>query len=501
MPTLSPAANLIRLQAVEFELEQQATESGVSEVASYATDPCGYAANVLGVSWWHKQQEIANALLTPPYRVLVKACQNVGKTHLGGGLVNWWFDSFDPGLTLTTAPTDRQVQDLLWKEVRGQRGQRGGFPGPRMSRLESAPDHFAHGFTARDGDAFQGHHAEHILIVFDEAVGVAPIFWEAAESMFAGEGHAWLAIFNPTDTSSQAYLEELTGNWHVVSLSALEHPNVLAELRGLPAPYPSAVRLGRLNEQIKSWCTPVNGIPKRTDIEWPPGSGQHLRPGPIAEARLLGRWPSQATNGVWSDGAWQAAEACMLPEPDEPIEIGCDVARFGDDFTSIHVRRGPCSLHHESANGWATDETAGRLKALANQWAQHSKQEPRDVLVKIDDDGVGGGVVDQADGYNFIGISGAAKAIDTEGYPNRRSELWFALSDRATEGNLSLARLPADILRELRRQAMAPTWKLDAQGRRVVEPKDDTKKRIKRSPDDLDAMDLAYAPGGRTEVW
>lgn len=457
---------------------------------------------MLGVTWWSKQREIAEALLRPPYRVLVKACHNVGKTHLGGGLVNWWFDSFDPGLTLTTAPTDRQVQDLLWKEVRGQRQRRGGFPGPRVSRLESSADHFAHGFTAKDGDAFQGHHSEHTLIMFDEAVGVAPIFWETAESMFAGAGHAWLAIFNPTDTSSQAYTEELTGNWHVISMSSLEHPNIIAELQGQPAPYPSAIRLERLEELLKAWCQPVSGAPKRTDIEWPPQSGQYLRPGAIAEARLLGRWPSQATNGVWSDGAWQEAEALHLPEPDEPIEIGCDVARFGDDFTSIHVRRGPVSLHHESANGWGTDETAGRLKVLANEWAQYAKgMDARQLLVKVDDDGVGGGVIDQADGYNFQGVSAAEKAIDQEGYPNRRSELWFGLADRATEGNLSLARLPADILREMRRQAMAPTWKLDAQGRRVVEPKDDTKKRIKRSPDDLDAMNLAYAPGSGITVF
>lgn len=277
-----------------------------TDAGRWSEDPAGYATNILGVTWWAKQREIAELLLKPPYRVLVKASHSVGKTHLGGGLVNWWFDSFDHGITLTTAPTDRQVQDLLWKEVRGQRGGRGGFPGPRMSRLESAPDHFAHGFTAKDGDAFQGHHSEHILIVFDEAIGVAPIFWEAAESMFAGEGHGWLAIFNPTDTSSQAYMEEFTGNWHTVSLSALDHPNIAAELAGLSAPYPAAARLGWLQGLLDKWCTPVSGPAKKTDIEWPPKSGQFLRPGPLAEARLLGRWPSQATNGVWSDGAWQA---------------------------------------------------------------------------------------------------------------------------------------------------------------------------------------------------
>jgi hypothetical protein len=239
-------------------------------MTKYQTDPCAYAREILKVEWWSKQQEIARLLCEPPYKVLVKACHSVGKTFLAAGLVNWWYDSYDPSLVLTTAPTDRQVRDLLWKEVRVQRRGRGGFAGPKMPRLESAPDHFAHGFTARDGDSFQGHHGPHILIVFDEAVGVEPIFWETAESMFAGQGHAMLAIFNPTDVSSQAYIEERTGNWHVVSLSSLEHPNIRAELRHEPPPFPSAVRVDRLDELIRKWCTQIDPAESKAgDIRWP----------------------------------------------------------------------------------------------------------------------------------------------------------------------------------------------------------------------------------------
>lgn len=467
----------------------------------YAADPVGYVREVLGVQWWHKQEEIARSLLTPPYRTLVKACHKVGKTYLGGGLVNWWYDSFDPGLVLTTAPTDRQVRDLLWKEVRVQRGQRGGFRGPKMPRLESTPDHFAHGFTARDGDSFQGNHSPHTLIIFDEAVGVGSEFWETAESMF-NTGSAWLAIFNPTDTSSQAYVEELSGNWHVISMSVLEHPNIAAELAGLPAPFPSAIRMARVDTLIRKWCRQLGPAEQRlaTDIEWPPQSGDWWRPGPIAEARLLGRWPTQATDSVWSDGAWQEAERRIIPEPDMPVEIGCDVARKGDDFTEIHVRRGPVSLHHEAANGWTTDITAGRLKQLADQWGRHCGVEGRRVLVKIDDDGVGGGVTDQRDGYRFVGIHAGSNAIETERYPNRRSELWFALAERALRGDLSLIKLAPETRIELRRQAMAPTWHLKSDGRREVEEKDATKKRIKRSPDGMDAMNLAYAPPPRSVV-
>lgn len=459
----------------------------------YADDPGRYAREVLQQTWWSKQEEIARLLLVPPYRVLVKACHKVGKTHLAGGLVNWWYDSFDPGLVLTTAPTERQVKDTLWKEVRVQRRGRSGFTGPKVPRLESSPDHFAYGFTAKDGDSFQGHHSAHTFFVFDEAVGVDSIFWETAESMF-NEGGAWLVIFNPTDTSSQAYAEELSGGWHVISMSVLEHPNILAELAGLPPPMPAAIRLSRVETLLRKWCRPVNGKPRATDIEWPPSSGEYLRPGPIAEARLLGRWPSQATNNVWSDGSFQAAETRILPVDEVMEEIGCDVARFGDDFTSIHSRRGRTSTGHETANGWSTSETAGRLKQLAREAGQRCGVDGRAIPVKIDDDGVGGGVVDQADGYNFIGCSGARSPIDYEGYVNRRSEVWFSLAERADEGQLSLIKLDADTRRELRRQALAPTWKLNGKGQRVVEPKDDTKKRIKRSPDDMDAVNLAYAP-------
>lgn len=492
----SPQSPVQAVVAPQTILTPQITQE--NQYTSYQHDPVGYAKDILGVSWWHQQRQIAEALLRPPHRVLVKASHKVGKTHLAGGLVNWWFDSFKPGITLTTAPTDRQVRDLLWKEVRRQRGQRGGFRGPKMPRLELSEDHFAHGFTARDGDAFQGHHSRSTFIVFDEAVGVDSVFWETAESMF-NQGSAWLAIFNPTDTSSQAYIEETTGNWTVISISVLDHPNIAAELAGLPPPYPAAMRLSRLETLLDKWCHPVAGKIRATDIEWPPGSGQWLRPGPIAEARLLGRWPSQATYNVWSDAAWQAADLLLLPEPDRACEIGCDVARYGDDFTAIHVRRGAVSLHHESANGWNTSETAGRLKQLARQYGRHCGLDGRDLLIKIDDDGVGGGVVDKrdddnGDSYNFVGLSAASNAFEWEDYPNRRSELWFDVAKRAKEGRLSLVRLDAATRQELRRQAMAPTWKLDSSGRRVVEPKEKTKDRLKRSPDDMDALNIAYAP-------
>lgn len=478
-----------------------------SDYARFTTDPVGYADKILDARpegdrpfpfWWEKQQEIARALMRPPYRVLVKAGHSVGKSHLAGGLINHWFDTHNPGVCLTTAPTARQVRDVLWKEVRRQRRGRGGFPGPKIPRLESSPVHFAHGLTARDATSFQGQHEAAVLVIFDEAVGVDREFWEAAESMVMGQHYAWLAIFNPTDPSSQAYAEELSERWTVIDIPVTDHPNIRAELEGRPPPYPSAVSLGWLEDHVKEWCDPIRAEDaKATDLEW---RGRWYRPGPLAEARILARWPTAAA-GVWSDSLWSAAEQATLPIPvDQLPQIGCDVARFGSDLTAVHVRCGPVSLHHESANGWDTSQTAGRLKQLCAEYAEWATRRraagtapvlPQHIPIAVDDDGVGGGVVDQLAGWAVVPVN-AQSRCDERDYPNRRSQLWFEVADRARKGRLSLGRLPADVRRKLRAQVMAPTYRLTAAGQREVERKEVTKDKLGRSPDDADALNLAF---------
>jgi hypothetical protein len=457
----------------------------------YRSDPELYAEQVLQIAWWEKQREVARSVATRR-KTFVKASHSVGKTHLGGGLTNWFFDNHGPSITLTTAPTKQQVEDLLWKEVRTQRGGRPGLQ-PKAPRMEYAPDWFASGYTARDANAFQGRHEEHVLIIFDEGTGIDGAFWDAAEGMMTGgDGCHWLVILNPTDTATRAYDEEQSGDWNVITIAALEHPNIAAELAGKPPPFPKAVRLAWLLERIQRWCTPISPGDRRAgDIEFPPGSGIWYRPGPLFEGRVMGRWPTSGSTSVWTEAMWLAAQLPM-PVPNEPLEIGCDVARYGDDYTSIVVRRGPCVLHHETHNGWSTSQTAGQLKVLAKQFASEG-EDPRQVAVKVDDDGVGGGVTDKAEGFSFQPVSGAGTPQQPEDYPNKRSELWFTVAARADQGRLDLSRLSDESRKLIRTQVMAPKWKMDADGRRVVEVKDVTKQRVKRSPDDADALNLAFA--------
>lgn len=507
------------LLARTSRLEKRFRSIAPARAASgYDGDPVGYAREVLKVEPWAKQIEVARLLLTPPYRVQLRSSHSVGKTWTLAWLTNWFYDTYlSESAAITTAPTDRDVKDLLWTEIRRQRTKAGlgGFIGDAAPEMRTGDDHFAKGFTAGRGESFQGRHFAHMLFAFDEAVGIKDVFWRTTGTMFKPQpGHFWLAAFNPTDTSSPAYANELatdsSGNplWHVVQMSSLDHPNIAAELAGLPPPYPSAVSRAQFENWLAEWSDPIDAADHNAcDLEWPPGGGHWYRCGPEMEARALGRWPSSATYGVWSDALWLAMigdDASLLTwGPADIPTVGHDPARFGNDYSTFHVRWGPVSLHHERHNGWETKRNAARCKELARFWAEkynafHPRTQeplkPQEIPVHIDGDGLGAGVIDLSDGYRFVSVCGSSRATRPGYYPNRRSENWFLLAERARQGQASFARLPKEHQTRLRQQLMAPEWEPDGMGRNRVEPKEITKKRLGFSPDDADAANLAYTP-------
>lgn len=488
---------------------------GSVQPGQYAGDPARYCREVLGVTLWSRQLECVEAIHRPPYRVLARSSHSVGKTFMAACLVNYWFDTYKPGCVITTAPTARDVRDLLWSEVRllRQRAGLGGFRGESAPELYDGPDHYAKGFTAARGESFQGRHPERMLLLFDEATGIDATFWATARTMFSGCGkHAWVCTFNPTDTSSQAHAEEMRIDeggrpaWTVVEVSSLEHPNIKAALAGRQEPYPGAVNLSQFEDWLGAWSDPIapGDVVAPTDLEWPPGSGNWFRPGPLMEGRALGRYPSSATYGVWSDRIWQLATSGEPGEFDLSAlpEIGCDVARHGDDYTAIHCRWGNRSLRHERHNGWEYPRTAERLKELCGEMAALANQHrppqavpvrAEEIPVKLDADAYGWGVYDHRGEFNFVGLAASSASLQPKLYPNRRSELWFTTVERARAGGLSLAGIPREHVQRLRQQLFAPQWFPDGAGRMVVEPKAVTKKRLGCSPDDADALNLAYA--------
>lgn len=515
-----------RLRVLEASWASRAT-SPSGDLSRYALDPVGYCRDILHVTLTPDQERIAVAFLVHPFKVKVRAGHNVGKTFLFACLANWWYDTRPESVVITTAPTYENVVRLLWTEIRLQRHRAKlpmDFIGPSAPEMKTGPDHWAMGLTAAKGEHFQGRHRANMLFLFDEDEGLDQSYYQRTKTMFkAGDGHAWGSIGNPYTTSSASCFEESQhdkdGNpaWNLFSLSCLTHPNVLAELAEKPPPVPNAVNLAQVENAVAEECERLGrsekrpgeeGFPfKHTDIEWPPESGEWYRPGPVFEAAVLGRRPTTGTNAVWSEAVFDfACGELAAVHPDMIPEMGCDVARYGDDWTAIHTRIGPNSLAHESANGWGVDQTSGRLIELAREWADTFSAsrpdrvalKPQEIKIKVDDDGVGGGVSDvlRSQGYNATPVSAASRPNDPNRFPKRRDELWFDVARRAAAGLVRLRAIPLKLRQRIRVQALGPIYQVDHAGRRQVEPKDKTKERINRSPDDMDAVNLAYAECG-----
>lgn len=502
-----------------------------ADLVRYSNDPNGFIRDVLGVILTPDQAAIADRFVRrpgQPRRIKVNSGHNVGKTLLAACLALWWFYSRPRAVIITTAPTEQDVIDLLWTEMRlRHRAARVPLPDwffPSKPQMFESEEHWARGYTARKKESFHGRHRESMLFIFDESEGVDPPYWESTNTMFQpDQDHAWLAIGNPTTTSSQSYLEDLAINpdggakWQLFVLSALNHPNVLAQLRGDPPTVPNAVTLGQVEQWLRDWTDRVEATDRKaTDVEWPPGSGNYFRPGPSFLSRVMGIRPTTGVDTVWSEAAWVRAISPAVPSRERltnawaaraGVAIGVDPALFGDDDTAFHVRIGPVSVHHESHNGWAQDRSAGRLKELCEEWAVYydrlafvdrPRLSPFDVRATIEGDGgFGAGVHSHRGDYRGWKLANAGGGCDIfvngrPTYANMRSQWWCETAKTAEGGGADFSMLPADVRAKLRMQLLTPCyWQLPG-GARMVECKADIKGRLKRSPDDADALILSH---------
>jgi hypothetical protein len=165
------------------------------------------------------------------------------------------------------------------------------------------------------------------------------------------------------------------------------------------------------------------------------------------------------------------------------------------------------ALEHRIGSSWDVNRTISELIKYAEKYCQIYNENrpksdplatPQQIPINIDDDGVGGGVTDmlKANGYHSIGIGAGSVAEKPHKYPLMRDQLWFETVMAANADDIDISRLPEKSLIEMKRQAMAVRFENDHRGRRFVWHKDKTRKVIGRSPDSMDALNLAFCHAG-----
>ena len=438
---------------------------------------------ILGGSFWSKQEEIILSVRDNRYTT-VRACHDVGKTYIASRTALWFLYSHPQSIVVTTAPTMRQVENLLWRELRAaheaSRQPLGGEP--LKTRLDIAPDWYAIGASSGDPDKLQGFHAASgdILIIIDEAAGVNEDAFEAIEGMMTSEKARMLMIGNPTSDSGSFRASHHSWTYaNKIHISVFDTPNFvengiktvedLAEAKldkvDIVSPYLVSPRWAQ--EKIDTW-----GIDS-----------------PMFQARVLGNFPSQSVNTIiplnYLELAYEKERVEKLKAKGGPLRIGVDPARFGNDETVITPRYGGYIPKQEIHSKEDTQATAGRILQYRS---------PRPVFIGIDVDGLGGGVYDKLHDEKIDGIAeiyNNGKALpDATGltFANLASQLWWRARELFIAGELAI---PKDD--KLIMQLSTRRYKFTGRGL-TVESKDDWKSRFKgKSPDRADSLIYSLA--------
>jgi hypothetical protein len=207
----------------------------------------------------------------------------------------------------------------------------------------------------------------------------------------------------------------------------------------------------------------------------------------LYRAHVRGLWPESSEDSLIPlTVVEKAMEHWSLERAKPPYSaVGCDVARFGADETVIApISKLGAAAAFVVRHGQDTMATAGQLKQAAYSSS----------TIGVDDAGVGGGVTDslmeakraRAITGQVIPVNAGSAAIDDRRFVNLRAEMWWALREALLAGDISL---PTDA--KLKGDLTTVKYRYDSRGRILIEPKDDIKKRLGRSPDRGDAIAIA----------
>lgn len=169
--------------------------------------------------------------------------------------------------------------------------------------------------------------------------------------------------------------------------------------------------------------------------------------------------------------------------PTGEVQLGVDVARYGDDHSVIAARNGNVVEHV-----WKFSKV--NTTALAQEVANIVLSSQNVTRVKVDAVGVGAGVVDELNAMNLpceiVEVVASEAATNPERYVNKRAEMYFNLKQEMMAG----ARLPADS--EIKKEILHTHYKFTANSRIQIESKETIRKHLGHSPDELDAIALAF---------
>ena len=360
----------------------------------------------------------------------------------------WWLMSYDNAIVITTAPSERQVKELLWREIRQLYMPHRETIGGKLTRtrLDFAPNRYAYGFSTNTEDRFQGFHSGNILVIVDEASGVDEFIYYAITGILTTQNAKLLMIGNPHGLAGTFYDAFHKGRkeFHTVHISAFDTPaftdagitaDNIADFE-YPDPQIQDTVEETTDEQHPAPPTIPYGLSTpnwalRTFNQYGPQSS-------VYQTRVLGEFPEEANDTLIPLRDVEAAvRRPHVVQPDDKPIMGVDIARFGDDKTVIIIRQGMLVLHIEELRKSDLVNTTGRVITAAKDF------KVKDIIV--DEVGIGAGVLDTLkvdNQFQTTGFNGGARADHVDKYLNLRAQIFDGLKQRFADGDISIPTIP-----------------------------------------------------------
>lgn len=416
------------------------------------------------------QKRFLKAVARGERRISVRAGHGVGKSAACSWALIWHMFTRFPQKAVLTAPTQSQLFDALFSEVKRWVNELPKFMRDQVEvfadriELKASPENSfmsARTSSAERPEALAGVHSDHVLLVVDEASGVPEAVFEAASGSMSSFQATTILISNPTRNTGMFFKthHELMMSWfrmHVSCVgSRLVSPDYIQQ------------QLETYGEKSKAYYVRVLG-------EFALAEDDVLIPAELVDAAM--------------------ARDVVL-DVKEPLVYGLDVARFGDDRTVLLKRQGGIVIEYKVMNGFDLMQTCG--------WVMNEAKHDEPAEIMVDSIGLGAGVADRLreQGLNIRDVNVSEASALSPTAAKLRDELWMSVKDWL---NQRTCRLPKS--EELRADLVGPTYSFLSNGKLKVEAKADMKRRGLKSPDIADALCLTFAGGaamigGRASFW
>lgn len=391
-------------------------------------------------------------------RIAVKSGQGVGKTSCLSWLIHWFMSTRINPQIIVTANTENQLKNVDWRELSKWNQlafNRDWFEWTATSYYlkDYQESHRAVAIPYNESrpEAFQGIHANDVLIIFDEASGIPEIIWEVVEGTIKTGKCIFLAFSNPTQ--NRGSFRECFGN------NAHRWTGITVDSREV-----SFINQDEIKEDIK-----LNG----EDSDY-------------VRIRIKGEFPRIGDNQFIGG---DLVEDCFNYEEhfyhDFPVIIGVDVARGGDDESVICIRQG------RKVHGFLYYRGINDGRILASYVVEQAKKWDTQTIL-VDGIGVGASPYDflKMFGYDPIDVQSGRNADNPVKYKNKRDEMYGKLKDAMQKG-LDIERNKDNI--KLKEQLECITYHYTPELQLKLDKKEDLKKQGFSSPDRADALALTFA--------